>query len=149
VQTFVSGHSVYKTEYHIVWCTKYRRRILNPGLENYLRKLFPKIIKQFPGVILNVVGFDSVKKDHVHFDVAIPPKYAISSVVGAIKSQSSSELRKKFDWLKNVYKNEFENILWSPGFYVSTVGINEAVIRKYVEWQGIQDLGQAQTSLFD
>ena len=95
------------------------------------------------------MGFDSVKKDHVHFDVAIPPKYAISSVVGAIKSQSSSELRKKFDWLKNVYKNEFENILWSPGFYVSTVGINEAVIRKYVEWQGIQDLGQAQTSLFD
>ena len=106
MQTFVSGHSVYKTEYHIVWCTKYRRRILNPGLENYLRKLFPKIIKQFPGVIFNVVGFDSVKKDHVHFDVAIPPKYAISSVVGTIKSQSSSELRKKFDWLKNVYKNE-------------------------------------------
>ena len=49
METRLSGHSAYRTEYHIVWIPKYRRRILNPGLRGYLRKLFPKILKSIPG----------------------------------------------------------------------------------------------------
>jgi len=49
VETRFSGHSVYRTEYHVVWIPKYRRRILNPGVKGYLEKLFPKVLESLPG----------------------------------------------------------------------------------------------------
>ena len=64
----------------------------------------------------------------------------VSSVVAQLKSQSASMLRKKFQWLQRVYWKE--NIVWSPGYFVSSVGIDEKVILKYVEQQGRQDSGQ-------
>ena len=70
----------------------------------------------------------------------IPPSYAISDVIGKLKSQSASLDRKKFKWLEKVYFKE--NIFWSPGYFVSSVGINEEVVKKYVEFQGYQDSGQ-------
>ena len=143
----LSGHSVYKTEYHIVFCTKYRRRILNLGVENYLKKAFPKIVRQMPGVEINSLGFDSTMRDHVHFEMCIPPKYSISDVVGKLKCQSASLLREAFVWLEKVYWRE--NIVWSEGFFVSSVGVNEEVIKRYVEWQGRQDSGQGQLNLLD
>ena len=142
-----SGHGVYKTEYHVVFCTKYRRRILNPGMEGYLRKLFPKVIRQMPGVILNTVGFDQTMKDHVHLEMVIPPKYSVSDVVAQLKSQTASELRKKFSWLGKVFWKE--NLVWSEGYFVASVGVNEIIIKRYVEWQGKQDSGQAQLNLLD
>lgn len=72
--------------------------------------------------------------------IVIPPKYSISEVMGRMKSQSASRLRKKFTWLEKVYWKE--NVLWSPGYFVSSVGVDEEVIRKYVEYQGRQDEGQ-------
>lgn len=138
---------MYKTEYHVVFCTKYRRRVLNLGVETYLKKAFPKIVRQLPGVIINSVGFDQTMKDHVHFEMCIPPKYAVSDVVGKLKCQSASVLRKEFSWLEKVYWHE--NVVWSEGFFVSSVGVNEDVIKRYVEWQGRQDSGQEQLSLFD
>jgi putative transposase len=71
----------------------------------------------------------------------IPPKYSVSDVIGQIKAQSASRLRKKFSWLSKVYWKE--NIVWSPGYFVSTVGIDEKSIIKYVQFQESQDLGQA------
>jgi len=71
----------------------------------------------------------------------IPPKYSVADVIGQIKSQSASRLRKKFSWLSKVYWKE--NIVWSPGYFVSTVGIDEKSIIKYVQFQESQDLGQA------
>ncbi len=71
----------------------------------------------------------------------IPPKYSVTDVIGQIKAQSASRLRKKFSWLSKVYWKE--NIVWSPGYFVSTVGIDEKSIIKYVQFQKSQDLGQA------
>ena len=71
----------------------------------------------------------------------IPPKYSVSDVIGQLKAQSASRLRKKFSWLAKVYWKE--NIVWSPGYFVSTVGIDEESILKYVQFQQSQDLGQA------
>jgi len=71
----------------------------------------------------------------------IPPKYSVSDVVGRIKGMTAGRLRKKFSWLSKVYWKE--NVVWSPGYFVSTVGVDEARILKYVEWQRTQDLGQA------
>ena len=127
----------------MVWIPKYRRRILNPGVEEYLVKLFPKILRTMPGV--EIVA-KNIQVDHIHMVMIIPPKYAVSEVMGRLKGMTSSHLRKKFPWLKKVYWKE--NIVWSPGYFVSTVGIDEEKIIKYVRWQQSQDSGQAKLELF-
>ena len=120
-----------------MWIPKYRRRILNPGVRGYLTKLFPKVLKEMPGC--EIVSYN-MQVDHIHMVMIIPPKYSVSEVVGRLKGQTASRLRKKSGWLKKVCWKE--NITWSPGYFVSTVGIDEEKILKYVEWQGRQDSGQ-------
>ena len=137
-----TAHSVYYLQYHVVWVCKYRRRILNPGLCGYIRKLLPKLLRSMPGVNLETIGFD---EDHLHMMMSIPPKYSISSVMGKLKSQSAAKLRKAFPWLTKVYWNE--NIVWSPGYFVSSVGIDEETSKRYVELQGRQDSGQLHLKL--
>ena len=138
----VSGHSAYRLQYHIVWVCKYRRRVLKPGVTDYLRVVLFGLLRSSPGVEIEQIGFDG---DHLHMVMVIPPKYAISDVVGRLKSQSASKMRKKFDWLAKVYWKE--NILWSTGYFVSSVGIDEAVIKRYVEYQGRKDSGQLRMEL--
>ena len=133
----LSGHSAYRTEYHIVWIPKYRRRILNPGVKGYLKKIIPKILEELPGC---EIIEQNIQVDHIHTVMIIPPKYAVSDVIGRIKQKSASMLRKKLSFLKEVYRGE--PMLWSPGYFVSTVGIDEAKIIKYVQWQDRQDSGQ-------
>ena len=85
-----TAHSVYYLGYHVVWVCKYRRRIPNPGVCGYIRKLLPKLLRSMPGVNVETIGFD---KDHLHMMMSIPPKYSISSVIGKLKSQSAAQLR--------------------------------------------------------
>ena len=138
----LSGHTAYRTEYHIVWIPKYRHRILNPGVKGYLMKLFPKVIEQLPGC--EIISCN-MQPDHIHVVMIIPPKYAVSTVVGKMKTVTSTELRKKLEWLRNHYRGE--GVLWSPGYFVSTVGVDEDKILRYVEYQGRQDSGQAKLEL--
>ena len=138
----LSGHSAYQTEYHIVWIPKYRYHVLNPGVKAYLVKLFPKVMAELPGC--EIVKY-SIQTDHIHMVMIIPPKYAVSAVVGKIKGMTSSQLRKKFGWMKLRYSRE--NVVWSPGYFVSTIGVERARILKYVEYQGRQDSGQAKLEL--
>ena len=142
MEVHFSSHSVYRLQYHVVWVTKYRRRILKPFVEKYLRVVLPKLLRSMPGVTIETMGFDG---DHLHMVMVIPPKYSISDVMGRLKAQSSSNLRKTFKWLGKVYWNE--NIVWSPGCFVSSVGIDENVIRNYVEYQGQKDSDQLRMEL--
>jgi putative transposase len=87
----------------------------------------------------------NIQIDHVHMVMIIPPKYSVSMVVGKMKGMTSSELRKKFGWLKQRYRQE--NIVWSPGYFVTTVGVERERILKYVEYQQRQDSGQAKLEL--
>ena len=139
----LSGHGAYRTEYHVVWIPKYRHRILNPGVRGYVIKLFPKVLATMPGC--EIVEYN-ILVDHIHMVIIIPPKYSVSDVIGRIKGMTSNNLRKKFSWLKKVYWKE--NIVWSPGYFVSTVGVDEEKILKYVQWQEHQDSGQAKLELF-
>jgi putative transposase len=75
----------------------------------------------------------------------ILPKYAVSDVIGQIKQYTSSRLRGRFAWLGNVYWKE--RVEWSPGYFVSTVGLDEKQITKYMRWQRHQDSGQAKFEL--
>ena len=142
MEIYKSSHSVYRLQYHVVWVCKYRRRILNPGLCGYIRQLMPKLLKSIPGVKLESIGFDL---DHLHMLMVIPPKYSIAEVMSRLKSQSTSEMRRKFAWLAKVYWKE--TVIWSPGYFVSSVGIDEDTIRRYVEHQGQEDSGQLQLEL--
>ena len=142
MQTRHSGHGAYRTEYHIVWIPKYRRRILNPGAKGYLCKLFPKVVQEMPGCEYLEIN---VQIDHIHIVMIIPPKYAVSDVIGRIKQYTAKCLREKFAWLSKVYWKV--RIVWSPGYFVSTVGLNEEQILAYVKWQETQDSGQAKLEI--
>ena len=87
----------------------------------------------------------NIQEEHIHMLMVIPPKYAVSDVIGEIKQYTASKIRKKFVWLEKVYWKE--NVVWSPGYFVSTVGLDEKQITEYVKWQGDQDSGQAKLEL--
>jgi REP-associated tyrosine transposase len=99
-------------------------------------------MKGMPGVEMTQ---QNIQVDHIHTIMIVPPKYSVSEVIGRLKGQSASKLRKKFTWLENVYWKE--NLVWSPGYFVSTTGLNEEQIIKYVKWQESQDSGQAKLVL--
>ncbi len=87
----------------------------------------------------------NIQVDHIHMLIVIPPKYAVSDVIGEMKQFTASKLREKFTWLEKVYWKE--QVVWSPGYFVSTVGLDEKAITEYVKWQGHQDSGQAKLDL--
>ncbi len=149
METRLSSHSAYQLSYHVVFVTKYRRKVLNPDVGGYFKKVLPKILQYVPGVEVKTIGIDDIKRDHIHLEMIIPPKYAISKVVDIIKCKSSKKLRQKFDFLDKVRGYEGKGVLWSVGYYVSSLGYDEKAVRKYIEWQGRQDLGQNQLSLLD
>jgi putative transposase len=109
--------------------------VLKPDIKAYFLRLLPTLLEASPGVSLEAIGFDL---DHLHMVLTIPPKYAVSDVVGRLKSQSASRLRKKFAWLGKVYWDD-PGVVWSEGYYVSSVGLNEAQIKSYVKKQGRRD----------
>jgi len=87
----------------------------------------------------------NIQVDHIHLSMVIPPKYAVSEVIGRVKQYTASRLRKKFALLEKVYWKE--RVVWSPGYFVSTVGLDEKQITEYVKWQGQQDTVQASLDL--
>ena len=135
------SHTVYKTQYHIVFVTKFRRKILTSGVSSWLKIRLQEIRKYRDDVEYIEVGTD---KDHIHLHIIIPPKYSVSSVVNLIKSNTSREMKDKFEFLADVYWGT--DSVWSAGFFVSTVGIDESVIRNYVKMQGEEDSGKGRNS---
>jgi len=112
-------------------------------VDSYLRKKLEEVRKFYPDWYFDEIGID---KDHVHIHMVIPPRYSVSKVVNVIKSNTSRALKKKFShFLKKVYWDG--GGIWSKGFFVSTVGIDEEIIRCYVQKQGEEDAGQAQLEL--
>ena len=136
----LSGHGAYHHEFHIVWIPKYRKKILQGGLKDFIEKHLNDIEDYHPDVEIEKF---SIQGDHVHLIIVIPPKYCVSRIIGKIKANTSREIQKEFEWVKKIYRrNEF----WSPGFFSSTVGIDEEVIKRYVEFQEKVDKGQLQMS---
>lgn len=103
-----------------------------------------RAVREFhPDWFLEEIG---VERDHVHLHMVIPPKYAVSKVVETLKRVTSRQLKEKFPHgLRNVSWDGDGG--WARGVFASTVGINEATIRHYVQHQGEQETGQAQLEL--
>jgi len=135
----VAAHSVYRTQYHIVWVTKYRHRALNPAK---FRQSAEHWIKDATEHILGVELVElNVQPEHVHMVIIIPPKYAVAKVVEIIKSRSAKQIRKEIEWLDKLYYDTPS--LWTVGYFVSSIGLDEEMIKKYVKYQQKQDSGQA------
>ncbi len=132
------AHAVYYARYHIVVSTKYRRKVLKGGIGEYLKRKVLQVGKFHPEIEMLEVN---THLDHIHLVVSIPPKLSVSQVVNMIKANTGHSMRKKFLFLDKVYWGV--NGIWSTGYFVSTVGINEETIRKYVQKQGLEDSGQA------
>ena len=136
------NHCVYHCEYHLVFATKYRRKIFNDGVLAYMEKVLKKLRDYYPEIEILMVNHDI---DHVHILAVIPPKISVSQVVRIIKSNTSRDIKKKFPLLKKVYWGT--DGIWSDGYFVSTIGISEEIVRRYIEHQGQEDSGQAQLEL--
>jgi putative transposase len=103
-----------------------------------LRVKLLEVQKYYPDWHFTEIGID---KDHVHVHMVIPPKYSVSFAVETMKKNTSRALRGKFRFLDKVYWDR--GGIWSKGYFVSTVGITEEIIRRYVAKQGQEDAGQA------
>lgn len=131
------AHCVYHCQYHIVIVTKYRKAIFDEGIFAYIEKKLGEITEHYPLIQFRVVNHD---KDHMHLLVVIPPTMSVGKVIGIVKQNTSRELKQKFPYLKQVYWGT--DAVWSEGYFVSTVGIDEAMIHAYIEEQGNKDAGQ-------
>ena len=136
------SHCVYCCQYHLVFATKYCRKIFNDGIFAYMKERLNQVKNHYPELDIAEINHDV---DHVHILISIPPKMSVGQVVRILKSNSSRDLKRKFPFLKKVYWGT--DGVWSDGYFVSTVGVNEAIIRSYIEHQGKEDSGQAQLVL--
>ncbi len=132
---------MYLCDYHLVWPTKYRRAIFNEGVLAYLKEVLKGVGKIYPEIVMKQINTD---KDHIL--ASIPPQLSVGKVVGILKANTARALNEKFPFLREVYWGT--RSIWSAGYFVSTVGINEEVIRRYVEMQGREDAGQAKLELW-
>lgn len=128
------NHCVYKHQYHIVWGTKYRYKYLKDYVAAELEKSFNATLKQYPTLHLETMNTD---EDHVHLQLEIPPNVPVSKAVQVLKQRSSLELKRRYSFIRRMY---LEDSIWSVGYFSSTVGVNEELIRRYIEYQGQQEL---------
>jgi putative transposase len=134
MKLYKAAHTVYKTQYH--YCLDHALSEEDPG---YRRKIkLQEIRRYYPDWEYIEIG---IKQDHVHLYMVIPPKYTVSKVVETIKKNTSRSLSRKFVFFKKVYWDR--KGVWGKGYFVSTVGINEEVIRRYVQLQEEEETGQA------
>jgi putative transposase len=126
------AHTKWMCKYHIVFSPKYRRKVIY----NQIRKDVGEILRtlcQYKGVEIHE---GHLMPDHVHLLMSIPPKYSVSSVMGYLKGKSALMIFERHANLKYKYGNRH---FWSEGYYVSTVGLNEETIRKYIAEQEQRD----------
>jgi len=127
------SHSLYECKYHVVFCPKYRYRILKDAIGECARQLIDQLCRQKEQVeVLEL----NVQPDHVHLVVSIPPKYAVSEFMGYLKGKLALRLFERYESLGRRYWGRH---LWARGYCVSTVGLDEEKIRKYVQWQEHQE----------
>ena len=139
------SHSVYECKYHVVFCPKYRYRIFQDDVAEYARQQIYGLCRQKDKVeVLEL----TIKVDHIHLVMSIPPKYAVSSLMGFLKGKLSTRLFQRYERFGRRYWGRH---LWARGYCVSTVGLDEEQIRKYVRWQEKKEKDQesSQPSLFD
>ena len=126
------AHTKWLCKYHIVFTPKYRRKVIYNQYRNSLREILRRLC-EYKGV--KIIERE-LMADHVHMLVLIPPKISVSSFMGYLKGKSALIMFDKHANLKYKFGNRH---FWSEGYYVSTVGLNEATVKKYIREQELHD----------
>lgn len=135
------SHTRWDCKYHIVFIPKCRRRLLYGNLRQHLGEIFRKLASQKESRIEE----GHLMPDHVHMMISIPPKYSVSQVVGYIKGKSAIHLARVYAERRRNYVGQH---FWARGYFVSTVGRDEEVIREYIRNQELEDARLEQLSLW-
>ena len=125
-------HTSWRCQYHIVFAPKYRRMEIYGQIKPDIGVILRKLCQQKGVEIIEVKACP----DHIHMLVSIPPKYGVSQIMGYLKGKSSLMI---FDRHANLKYKYGRRVFWAKGYYVNTVGGNEAKIRKYIQEQEMQD----------
>jgi len=126
------SHTVWECKYHVVWVPKNRRKVIYGQLRREVVTIVRKLC-EYKGVKI-LEGQACI--DHIHLCISVPPKYALSTMVGYLKGKSAMALFEKYSKVKRNFKG---HSFWARGYYVSTVGLDEARVRKYIQDQEIND----------
>ena len=137
------AHCVYRCQYHLVWIPRYRYKVLVEGVREYFLIKLDEVRKRYPEI---EYVERNIQADHVHILVSFPPRHSISKVVQLMKANTGRALMEKFEFLRNRYRGQ--GGMWSVGYFVSTVGLDEKKIRDYVKYQEDEDLGQTKFELY-
>jgi putative transposase len=125
-------HTKWECKYHVVFIPKCRRKVLCERIRRDLGEVFHRLAKQKESRIEE----GHLMSDHVHMMIAIPPKYAVSQVVGYMKGKSAIHVARVYGERKRNFVGQH---FWARGYFVSTVGRDEAVIRAYIRSQEQED----------
>ena len=134
------NHTTWDCKYHIVFIPKRRRRVIYGSLRSHLGVLFRDLAEQRDVEILE----GHLLPDHVHMCMSIPPKHAVSGVVGFMKGKSAIAIARQFMGKRRNYSGES---FWARGYYVSTVGLDEGMVRAYIRNQELEDARLEQLNL--
>ena len=126
------SHTVWDCKFHIVWIPKYCKKHLYGELRRYIGPLFRELASPRECTVEE----GHLMSDHVHMLILIPPKYAVSQVVGFIKGKSAIHIARTYTGRKRNYVGQH---FWARGYFVSTVGRDEQVIRDYIRHQEAED----------
>jgi putative transposase len=139
------SHTIYECKYHVVFCPKYRQRIFGEGIAEYTRQQIYELCRQKDQVEALELN---IQPDHIHLIVSVAPKYAISEFMGYLKGKLALRLFHQYEQLGKRYWGRH---LWARGYCVSTIGLDEDKIRKYVKWQEQKEKREEATQhrLFD
>jgi len=135
------SHTKWECKYHVVFIPKYRRRVLYEELRRHLGEVFKQLARQKESKIEE----GHLLPDHVHMMISVPPKYAVSQVVGFIKGKSAIHVARVYGERKRNFVGQH---LWARGYFVSTVGRDEALIREYIRHQQEEDKRLEQMNLW-
>ena len=134
------SHTRWDCKYHIVFIPKNRKKVIYGQLRKYLGEIFHELSKR-KGVVIEE---GHLMVDHVHMCISIPPKYAVSNVVGYIKGKSAISIARKFKGRQRNFNGES---FWARGYFVSTVGLDENMVIEYIRNQEKVDKQQDQLKL--
>ena len=135
------SHTRWDCKYHIVFIPKKRKKLIYGDLRKYLGEIFHELARQKGVEILE----GHLMRDHVHICLSIPPKFSVSNVVGYLKGKSAIAIARQF---RGKQRNFTGENFWARGYFVSTVGLDEQVVRNYIRHQEEQDAFYEQKSLF-
>ena len=135
-------HTKWECKYHVVFIPKYRRKVIYGSLRGELGKVFRRLAQQKQSEIEQ----GHLKLDHVHMMISIPPKYSVAQVVGYLKGKSAIYIARNFGERRRNFVGQH---FWARGYFVSTVGRDEATIREYIQQQEAEDRRRDQQEMFN